>query len=199
MVHSKHDHGRGRDACVGAVSWAVAFTVCAAVLLLAAALALLGIAQVRLSGQDAIERDGMATGRRAPRWFLTDERGTLRSSPPTMPLQLVVFADHSLRSFPSVADGLRDLVAGGAAVEIVLLLSQPSPVAGQVLAELGLDAVAVVTGSPALYAKYNVRVGPFLIFVDCDGVVRASSLVNHAWQVAKLHQLASLPVPAAAP
>jgi hypothetical protein len=57
--------------------------------------------------------------------------------------------------------------------------------------------VAVVTGSPALYARYNVRVGPFLIFVDRDGLVRASSLVNYSWQVAKLYQLASLPVAAA--
>lgn len=183
---------------MAAVSWAIAFTACGAVLLVAAALALLGIAQVRLSAQDAIERDGMATGKRAPRWSLTDSRGVPHTSPPTLPLQLVVFADHSLKTFPSVADGLRELVAGGAPVEVVLLLRQPNPMAAPVLDELGLDAVTVLTGSPALYAKYNVRVGPFLIFVDRDGLVRASSLVNHAWQVAKLYQLANLPVAAAA-
>ncbi len=183
---------------MAAMSWAVAFTVCGAVLLVAAALALLGIAHVRLSGQDAIQRDGLATGKRAPAWSLTDSAGSVHTSPPSMPLQLVVFADHSLKSFPSVADGLRELVAGGAPVEIVLLLRQPSPMAEPVLAELGLSAITVLTGSPTLYAKYNVRVGPFLIFVDSGGLVRASSLVNHAWQVAKLHQLASLPVAAAA-
>lgn len=183
---------------MAAMSWAVAYTVCGAVLLVAAALALLGIAHVRLSGQDAIQRDGLATGKRAPAWSLTDSAGSVRTSPPSMPLQLVVFADHSLKSFPSVAEGLRELVAGGAPVEIVLLLRQPSPMAEPVLAELGLSAIRVLTGSPTLYAKYNVRVGPFLIFVDSGGLVRASSLVNHAWQVAKLHQLASLPVAAAA-
>jgi hypothetical protein len=183
---------------VGAVSWAVAYTVCGALLLVAAALAFLGIAHVRLSGQEAIERDGLATGRRAPVWSLTDPAGTLHTSPPSMPLQLVVFADHSLKSFPSVADGLRELLADGAPVEIVLLLRQPSPMAEPVLAELGLHAVAVLTGSPALYAKYNVRVGPFLIFVDHDGLVRASSLVNYSWQVAKLYQIARLPLVAAA-
>ena len=174
------------------MSWAVAFTVCGtAVLLVAAALAFLGIAHVRLSGQDAIERDGLATGRRAPAWSLTDEAGTVRTSPPSMPLQLVVFADHSLKSFPSVADGLRELPASGAPVEIVLLLRQPSPMAGPVLGRArperrhGPDRL-----SPSLYGKYNVRVGPFLIFVDRDGLVRASSLVNHSWQVAKLYQLA---------
>ena len=178
--------------------WAVAFTACGAALLVAAALAFLGIASVRLSGQEAIERDGLATGKRAPVWSLADSAGTVHTSPPTMPLQLVVFADHSLRSFPSVADGLRDLLAAGAPVEIVLLLKQPNQMAELALAEFGLGSVAVLTGSPSLYAKYNVRVGPFLIFVDRDGLVRASSLVNYSWQVAKLTQIARLPVAVAA-
>lgn len=179
------------------MSWAVAFTVCSAVLCVAAVLALLGIAHVRLSGAAAIERDGLATGKRAPAWTLTDHAGIAHTSPPAMPLQLVVFADHSLKSFSSVTDGLRELVASGAAVDIVLLLRQPSPMARPVLAELGLGGIAVLTGSPTLYAKYNVRVGPFLIFVDSAGLVRGSSLVNYSWQVAKLYQLATLPVEAA--
>ncbi len=197
MVHSSHDQEKAAAVYVGIVIWAVAFTVCGAVLLIAAALCLVGIAQVRLSGQEAIERDGLATGRRAPSWSLTDSRGTVHTSPPSMPLQLVVFADHSLKSFPSVADGLRDLLTEGAPVEIVLLLKQPSLMAESALAELGLGAVAALTGSPALYGKYNVRVGPFLIFVDREGRVRSSSLVNSSWQVAKLYQLANLPVPVA--
>jgi hypothetical protein len=197
MIHSIHAKGRGPAACVRAVIWTVAFVVVGAVLLVAAALALLGVAHVRLSGQEAIERDGLATGRRAPSWSLTDTTGAVHTSPPTAPLQLVVFADHALKSFPSVVDGLRDLLTDGAPVEIVLMPKQPSEMAAPVLAELGLGAVAVVTGSPSLYARYNVRVGPFLIFVDRDGLVRASSLVNYSWQVAKLYQLASLPVAAA--
>src|SRR5260370_8941543 len=101
MVQSSHEQGRGL-AHVVAMSWAVAFTVCGTALLVAAVLAFLGIAHVRLSGQDAIERDGLATGRPAPAWALTDEGGTVRTSPPSMPLQLVVFAAHSLKSFPPV-------------------------------------------------------------------------------------------------
>jgi len=179
------------------VSWAIAFTVCGAVGFLAAVLAFLGIGHVRLAGAAAIERDGLATGTPAPAWSLRDSTGVVHTSPPLLPLQLVVFADHSLKSFPSVAEGLRDLLASGEPVEVVLLLKQPNPVAEPVLAELGLGAVSVLQGSPALYADYNVRVGPFLIFVDSAGLVRSSSLVNHAWQVAKLHQLARLPLTAA--
>ena len=179
------------------VSWVIAFTVCGAVACLAAVLAFLGLGQVRLAGAAAIERDGLATGMHAPTWSLRDSAGAVRTSPPLLPLQLLVFADHSLKSFPSVAEGLRELLADGSALEIVLLLKQPNPMAEPVLEELGLGAVSVLQGSPALYADYNVRVGPFLIFVDSAGQVRASSLVNYSWQVAKLRQLASLPVAAA--
>jgi len=177
--------------------WAIGLTTLGAVLCAAAVLAFLGVAQVRLSGGAAIERDGLATGARAPSWSLADSTGDVHTSPPALPLQLVIFADHSLKSFPSVAEGLRQLVADDADLEIVLLLRQPSPMAETVLAELGLSAVTVLVGSRALYAGYNVRVGPFLIFVDLAGRVRASSLVNYAWQVAKLRQLAGLPVAAA--
>jgi hypothetical protein len=203
---------------LAAVLTAVAFVILAAALCAAAVLAVLGAAHVYLSGPEAIERDGLARGRPAPRWSLADSAGTVRHSPPARPLQMIVFADHSLKSFPSVVDGLRELIArGDPDLEVVvllrqrnelaepllrMLLAQPAPPAGP--ADLpqtpSLDGVPVLTGTPALYAAYNVRVGPFAIFVDAAGQVRASSLVNHDWQLGKLRQLAGLPIsPAPAP
>ena len=169
------------------------FVAIAAVLCAAAALAVLGTAQVHLSGPAAIEHDGLAPGRPAPRWSLPDAAGVARQSPPAAPLQLVIFADHSLKSFPSVLSGLRGLLAREPGLEAVVLLRSRNDLAAPLLGLLGLD-VPVVTGSPGLYARYNVRVGPFAILVDSAGQVRASSLVNHDWQIAKLHQLASIPV-----
>jgi hypothetical protein len=169
------------------------FVALAAVLCAAAALAVLGTAQVDLSGPAAIERDGLAPGRPAPRWSLPDAAGVQRQSPPAAPLQLVIFADHSLKSFPSVLDGLSDLLAREPELEVIVMLRSRNDLAAPLLSLLGLD-VPVVTGSPGLYARYNVRVGPFAILVDSAGQVRASSLVNHDWQIAKLHQLASIPV-----
>lgn len=179
---------------------AVAFVLLAGALCVAAVLAVLGTAHVYLSGPEAIERDGLARGRRAPRWSLADSAGVVHRSPPAVPLQLVIFADHSLKSFPSVVDGLREL-SGAPGLEIVILLRQRNDLAEPLLRMLmpqtpGLADIPVLTGTPALYAAYNVRVGPFAIFVDADGQVRASSLVNHDWQLAKLHQLAGLPVAA---
>ncbi len=174
----------------------VLFVVLAAALCIAALLGIFGVTHLYLSGAAAIEHDGLRPGSRAPAWTLDDADGVPRSSPPARPLQLVVFADHSLKSFPSVADGMRAL-AGDEQVEVVLLLRQPSSAAVPVLRGLGLDHVAAVTGSAALYADYNVRVGPFAIFVDSAGLVRSSSLVNYDWQLAKLRQLAALqPEPA---
>jgi hypothetical protein len=172
---------------------AVAFAAVAALLCVASALAVLGTAQVQLSGPAAIEHDGLAPGRAAPRWSLPDAAGVRRQSPAAAPLQLVIFADHSLKSFPSVLSGLRDLLAREPGLEAVVLLRGRNELAAPLLSLLGLD-VPVVTGSPGLYARYNVRVGPFAILIDSAGQVRASSLVNHDWQIAKLHQLASIPV-----
>jgi hypothetical protein len=174
----------------------VAFLAVTAVLCAAAVLLILGVAHVYLSGSAAFEHDGLARGRLAPRWSLPDASGALHTSPPAGPLQLVVFADHSLKSFPSVVDGLRELIARDPDLETVVLLRQRSDFVGPVLEMIGLGGVPVLTATPALYADYNVRVGPFAIFVDAAGQVRASSLVNHDWQVAKLRQLAELEISA---
>ena len=174
---------------------AILFVVIAGVLCGAAVLALLGIGQLSLSGVGAIERDGLARGQRAPRWSLPDQAGTPRSSPPGRPLQLIVFADHSLRSFPSVVTGMRAMRdAAGDELEIVILTRGKAGRSVPLLSQLGLDGVPVLSGSPRLYAGYNVRVMPFAIFVDAAGLVRASSLVNHDWQLAKMRRLAALPV-----
>lgn len=179
------------------ITVAILFIVIAVILCVACLLGLLGVGQLALSGPDAIERDGLARGRPAPSWSLPDTDGRVRTSPPGLPLQLIVFADHSLRSFPSVAAGLRALradPAGAQELEIVILTRGAAEHSREPLAQLGLDGIPVVTGSPRLYGRYNVRVMPFVIFVGADGLVRASSLVNEDWQLAKLRRIAALPV-----
>jgi hypothetical protein len=175
------------------IAAAIGFIVIAVILCVVAVFGLLGAGQIALSGADAIERDGLARGRRAPRWSLADSRGALRSSPPARQLQLIVFADHSLKSFPSVVAGLRELSHRGD-VEIVILTRGSREGADALIGQLGLGRIAVVAGSAALYGRYNVRVMPFAIFVDSAGLVRASSLVNHDWQIAKLRQVAEIPL-----
>jgi hypothetical protein len=164
---------------------AVLFVALSLLMCVACVLAVLAITQVEMGGSQAIKRDGMRAGARAPRWALTDAAGVAYTSPPQRPLQLVVFAGHSLRSFPSVVEGLRKLAAQATELEIVLLLRHPNEIAQPMLEVLGLGSVPVLTGTPSLYGRYNVRVSPWLMFVDSQGRVRASSLVNEDWQVGR--------------
>jgi hypothetical protein len=172
--------------------WATVLVAVAALLCGLAIMAVFGITHVAMSGSAAVERDGLHRGAVAPVWSLPDSSGRLVRSPPAGSLQLVVFTDHSLKSFPSVADGLRQVTSAGDGVQAVILLRSASQIAEGVLRTLGLGGIPVVTGSPSLYGQYNVRVTPFVIFVDPAGRVRASSLVNYDWQIVKLRQLAGL-------
>jgi hypothetical protein len=169
------------------------FVVVGLVFCMAAVLALFGVTHVSMSGSEAIERDGLAPGIPAPAWSLADSAGKIVRSPPRTPLQLIMFTDHSLKAFPSVVDGLREVMTQER-LEIVVLTRRRNELAEPALRSIGLDGISVLTGSPSLYAAYNVRVMPFAIFVDSAGRVRASSLVNHDWQVTKLLQLADLPL-----
>jgi len=175
---------------------AVLFVICALSLGATAVVGLLGIGQLALAGADSLERDGLARGVLAPRWSLTDSAGAAHASPPAAPLQLIMFADHSLRSFPSVVAGLRALreSCGQEDLTIVIVTRGPGHAAERVLPELGLAGIPVLHGSPRLYARYNVRVMPFAVLVGRDGTVRASSLVNHDWQLVKLREVAAIPL-----
>jgi hypothetical protein len=171
---------------------AIGYIGIAAILCAAAVFGWLGMGQIALSGSDAIERDGLARGQRAPSWSLTDGAGAEQQSPPTASLQLVMFADHSLKSFPSVVAGLRALRDREPATDLAIVILTRGVTS--VPSELGLADLPVLAGGAKLYASYNVRVMPYAIFVGADGLVRGSSLVNFDWQLAKLRQIADLEI-----
>jgi hypothetical protein len=173
---------------------AILFVIVAILLCVAAVMALFGITHVAMSGSSAIENDGLHRGLAAPAWSLPDSSGRIVRSPPSKPFQLIVFGDHSLKSFPSVIDGLKALARETADLEIIVLLPGDNAAAVGVLGLLGLGGLPVVTGKPSLYGRYNVRVTPFVMFIDSAGRVRASSLVNYEWQIMKLWRLANVPL-----
>lgn len=174
--------------------WSVLFLVAAGCMLVVAIFGMFTLTYIySLSGGRGVAGDGLRRGTVAPTWTLTDANGTLVSSPPiSTPLQLIVFSDHSLKSFPSVVEGLRQLAALDPQLEIVVLTRGHSALAKPVLTLLGLGQIPLLTGSSPLYARYNVRVLPFIIFVDDSGKARASSLVNEAWQLERLWKLAKV-------
>lgn len=176
---------------------ALSFIVTSVVLCGAAALAIIGLTHVSMSGSDGVERDGLHRGVPAPRWSLPDADGHRVDSPcrdSETTLQLIVFADHSLKSFPSVVDGLATLTREATGLQVVIVLRDRNDMAVPMLRLLGLGGLPVVTASSSLYGRYNVRVMPWAMFIDSSGRVRSSSLVNHAWQIDRLWRLARVPL-----
>lgn len=165
---------------------------------LAALMALALITHQAMGSSETVSRDGLSRGSIAPSWSLVDQDGEVICSPAADGMQVILFADHSLKRFPSVASGLRALSESPDGPQVVMLLRVSGVVACDyaldALASLGLAGLPIVGGSPSLYWRYNVRVMPFVIFVDSAGWVRASSLVNHGWQVARLWKVASMPL-----
>lgn len=173
---------------------AIVFVIFGLLLLGAAAVALLKLTHAFfLSGSRAIARDGLARGSVAPAWSLPDTAGSQVQSPPAdTPLQLLLFTNHSLRSFPDLIEALSQLARERRSLETVVLDSGETDLTRKVLTVLGLEWVSVVREAKALYPRYNVRVTPFAIITDSEGTVRASSLVNHAWQLEMLLRLAQV-------
>jgi hypothetical protein len=60
---------------------ATIFVIIAAVLCVSAVLVVFGVTHVLLSGSEAIERDGLYPGAKAPAWVLADSQGKAYSSP----------------------------------------------------------------------------------------------------------------------
>jgi hypothetical protein len=173
----------------------VLFVVVAVAIILLAIAASLGITHIYLRSSEAIQNDGLPRGMGAPLWTLKDSRGDSYSSPSRSGLQLILFTDQSLKSFPAVVEGIQRLTAEGD-VQIVVLLRRHSERAEPTIRAAGLIDVPIITGSERLYGKYNVRVMPFAIFVGPEGLVRACSLVNHAWQITTLRSIAEIvPIP----
>lgn len=135
---------------------------------------------VRLESPLGILRDGLPLGARAPRWTIRDDRGRLRKVPSGESWQLLVFGDHSLEAFPDLVSGIKRLTEDEPSLE-VLVLHSAHPAEAEMTAEalrlLETD-LPLVKADDRLRSSYNVRVLPFLIFLDAAGRARGRGLVN---------------------
>jgi hypothetical protein len=139
-------------------------------------LALLRVGILRLEMRVGIDRDGLPIGHKCPAWHAPDLDGNPRSVPGDGRWQILVFADHSLQSFPDVIEGIARLGAGDPDVE-VLVLSSASPELSARLPRVGVTC-PVVCVDPSFYRRHDVRAMPFIFVLDADGVVRATGLAS---------------------
>lgn len=168
----------------------VLFVFVGGLLLFSTFAAFVAMGRLVLSGRTGLEGDGIEPGRRAPTWSSTDQGSHRRQVPSGDRWQMLIFTDHSLSGFPSVVEGLSQMLGRPAAPEVIVVADETtSGTAVHALPLLGLD-VPVVGVPTHVYHQYNVRVMPWVFFVDPAGAVQASSLVNHAWQLEKLWAIA---------
>jgi hypothetical protein len=170
----------------------VLFTLVGGLFLLSTLLAFVTMGRLVLSGRAGLLGDGLDAGRPAPRWSAVDQRGHRHEVPSGDRWQMLVFSDHSLSAFPAVVEGIGWMAGQRGAPEVVLVAGEAGARrAVQALPRLGLD-IPVVAVPLRMYHRYNVRVLPWVFFVDPGGTVWGSSLVNAQWQLERLWTIARL-------
>jgi hypothetical protein len=165
----------------------VAFIAIEALLIGLTAIAFVALGLGRLTSSLGIHRDGLNPGSDAPAWSLSDNDGWLRRSPHGKRWQLLLFANHALQSFASVAEGLRALARSQPNVEILVMCQGRTDVTLATTQALGLQ-VPVISVDQSFYDRYRVRVMPFGYVIDPEGIVRSVGLVNAADGVVNLWQ-----------
>ena len=165
-------------------------------------LALLQVGVFKLESGAGRLNDGLPQGRPSPPWRLADTDGVIRGVPGQQ-WQVLVFADHSLASFPDLILGLKRLDADRPNVELLGLCTGTADLAEAAVRSFGLQ-YPIVPVKRSLYLRYNVHAMPFVSIIDARGTIRASALVNdaaslaHIWRVAHVSALAPARTPTVA-
>jgi hypothetical protein len=158
-----------------------------------AVLAPLTLGHLSLAGARAIAHDGIRPGTRAPAWTLVDTDGQSHESPPGAGRWiLLLFADHSLKYFPDAVQRLSDLadLTNDETPRLLIVSRARMDVTG-ILRLLGLDC-PVISVPQLFYGRHNVRVVPYGLLIDPQGMVRDSRLVNSAWEALTIWNIARI-------
>ena len=171
---------------------ALAFIVVALVLIALVLLAILNFGISRLESSTGIARDGLTIGKAAPAWSLPDVAGQPHKTPSQTRWQLLVFSDHSLASFPDVVPALNNLQTNNPDLEVLLMSRDDLAMYTSSSEGLDIKNITAVLVDQPFYDKYKVRVMPYFNFIDPQGVVQMTGLVNqepqllYMWRMAKI-------------
>ncbi len=148
-----------------------------------------------LGTRDAIERDGLTLGNRAPEFEGVDPSGTQVASRDLLGDWLVlVFASPSCRICREMLPGLRQLARTlRGQVRLMILLRGSLEDARQFPLSDPLGILAI--GYHGTAERYRVRVSPYVNVVDPEGRIRAKGLVNEPEHIEHLLSEAGLKHP----
>lgn len=175
---------------------AAVFLLIALSLSAAAIAVVLFIALDRLSGSEAIGRDGLARGSKAPPFRAADVNERCEWSVPTGRSTFLLFSDHSIREFPGAAAQLAQLGHTTPDVD-VLILTMGNPLATHVTVTAMRLPFPTLAVSHEIYNRYRVRVMPYATVIDPHGHVAYAGLVGtgeavlSAWRVGTILPAAS--------
>lgn len=153
-----------------------------------AVVGLITLAQLGTAGSRGVRRSGLRPGSPVPALRGLDHTGTAFSVPRTGNYQLLLFADHSLKEYPTLIAGLIGLRHTSPKLEVLVISRHPALTLAY-MSDMPIFA-RIVAATAETYRAYNVRVMPFVIFSSPSGRVLASSLVNYDWQLTKLWAVA---------
>jgi len=152
------------------------FLLAEVVLLLLCILLVVAVGVGRMESSVGRSQDGHLPGSSAPRWKLRDTEGHWIQTPSELRLQLLLFADRSLKAYPSLVRGLNELQKDLRTVE-VLLITLAGRLDEATANELGLT-LPIVAVDWSLYSRYRIQRIPFAFLVSPSGVVIARGLVG---------------------
>lgn len=170
---------------------AIGFIVIGALLLSLTALAMIRLAMLRLESPLGRREDGLTPGTSAPTWRVTDTVGTPRYVPSESNRQALLFADHSLVSFPKLVSGLLRLQEDAPDLELIMLSRVDAGVTAKACELLGLEVPLVIVDD-RFYKRHNVWVMPHILFLDEHGTVLVAGNVAEPTGLANMWRHAQL-------
>jgi hypothetical protein len=90
----------------------------------------------------------------------------------------LVFADHCLESFPDLVTAMNRLQTEPFTIEVIVVSRGSARLVRTAAGTLGI-AVPIVSVDQAFYDRHNVRVMPYAVLVDDQGIVRWTGIANH--------------------
>jgi hypothetical protein len=103
---------------------AVSFLLVTMICIFLTLLALAGLGFMRLESRFGLEHEGLKLGQNAPTWQHFDAEGNVFRSPSQRHWQLLLFANHSLRSFPELVMGINQFARTFRDIEVLIVSRQ---------------------------------------------------------------------------
>jgi hypothetical protein len=189
-----HDAYRTDGVAPMAMLASVVFIIVAILSLFLALLMIIRVGYGRLESALGIARDGPKRNHPAPTWQATDNTGKGQCVPSEGRWQLLIFADHNLASFPELIAATNRLPAGIDDLDVMVLARSRAGLSAETIAALGISAPIVMVDQQ-LYDQYKVRVMPYVVLVNENGIVKWTGIGSNEGQLRRvLHQAGSTDV-----